>query len=242
MKIDEKTILGDIVAENYAAADVFHEYGIDFCCNGNRPLSEALKGTNITLAQLEKELDRKRNLSESGEDYRTWELSFLSDYIYNAHHKFIRAQAPIILEYLDKICTKHGESHPELNEVRALFRASFEDLSAHLQKEEIILFPMIKEYERDSKLGLTPEANHCGTINNPIHQMMVEHDTEGSRFRTISKLTNHYTAPADGCNSYSVAMEKLKAFEENLHKHIHLENNILFPNAVILESKIKGTC
>ncbi|MFA6831938.1 MAG: iron-sulfur cluster repair di-iron protein [Bacteroidaceae bacterium] len=242
MKIDEKTIIGDVVAANYTAADVFHNHGIDFCCNGNRPISEAIKGTSITLKQLEEELETKRNFSEKGEDYRTWELGFLADYIFNAHHNYIRTQAPIILEYLDKVCAAHGENHPELSEVRNLFRASFEDLSAHLQKEEMILFPMIKEYEKNSKLGIAPEENHCGTINNPIAQMMSEHDAEGSRFRTISKLTNHYTVPEDGCNAFAVTMNKLKDYEANLHKHIHLENNILFPNAVILEEKIKGTC
>lgn len=241
MKIDNKTIIGDVVAENYAAADVFHNHGIDFCCNGGRSISEAIKGTNITLKQLENELNTQSNASENDDDYRTWELGFLADYIFNSHHKYIRTQAPIILEYLDKVCAAHGENHPELNEVHNLFRASFEDLTAHLEKEETILFPMIKEYERDSKLGLVPEANHCGTINNPIHQMMTEHDAEGSRFRTISKLTNHYTTPEDGCNTFSVTMNKLKDFEENLHKHIHLENNILFPNAVILEEKVNGT-
>ncbi len=241
MEITNQSVIGKIVAQNYVTADVFKKYGIDFCCNGHRTLETASDEKNISAQALITELNDVLTATESSEDYNSWEYSFLIDYIYNAHHVYIRTQAPDIMEYLDIVCEAHGTHHPELFEVRKIFLESVEDISNHLQKEEQVLFPMIKAMETSEKEGTPLEECHCGTINNPIRVMMTEHDVEGGRYREISGLTNNYTVPSDGCTTYGVLLEKLRAFEANLHKHVHLENNILFPRAAALEEKLSAS-
>ena len=142
-------------------------------------------------------------------------------------------------ELLDKICRVHGEKHPSLYNVQALFHDSLSDLNAHLDKEELVLFPYIYEMVK-AKLENTPLPEfHCGSIEAPISVMMAEHDIEGGRYRHIEHLTNGYTAPEDACNSYRLVLQQLKAFEEALHQHIHLENNIVFPRSIKMEAKLR---
>ena len=144
-----------------------------------------------------------------------------------------------IEELLDKICRVHGEKHPSLYNVQALFHDSLSDLNAHLDKEELVLFPYIYEMVK-AKLENTPLPEfHCGSIEAPISVMMAEHDIEGERYRHIEHLTNGYTAPEDACNSYRLVLQQLKAFEEALHQHIHLENNIVFPRSIKMEAKLR---
>lgn len=241
MEITNQSVIREIVTHNYVTADVFKKYGIDFCCNGHRTLEAASTEKNISPLALISELNKILTISASSEDYNSWEYSFLIDYIYNAHHEYIRKHAPEIIEYLDTVCKAHGERHPELFEVRTIFLESIEDICNHLRKEEQVLFPMIKSMETSDKEGTPREECHCGTINNPIRVMMMEHVVEGGRFEEIARLTNQYTIPANVCTTYGVLLEKLRAFETNLHKHIHLENNILFPRAAALEEKLAAS-
>lgn len=159
----------------------------------------------------------------------------LADYVEKTHHRYIEEKTPVLLAFLHKLCKVHGERHPELFEINRLFTESAQDLAAHLKKEELILFPFVRKMVNARITGKKFERPQFGTVEKPIEMMKHEHDTEGERFREIARLTNHYTAPADGCNTYRTAFLMLEEFEQDLHKHIHLENNILFPNALALE-------
>ena len=150
----------------------------------------------------------------------------------------MEAKIPILLQYLDKLCRAHSGTHPELLEIRELFEGCGQELSLHMKKEEIILFPYIKEMENARRMNTQMHAISFDTVDDPIAMMMSEHDHEGVRFRRIAELSNNYTPPADGCNTYKVTYSMLNDFEKDLHEHIHLENNILFPRAKQLEKQL----
>ncbi|MFI0428671.1 iron-sulfur cluster repair di-iron protein [Mariniflexile sp. HMF6888] len=230
--------IGQFVAEDFRTAAVFTKYKIDFCCNGNRTIEEACtkKGidSNMLIDELEAVLNSK---TDQTIDYKSWPLDLLAEYIEKKHHRYVEEKIPILRQFLDKLCNVHGERHPELFEINKLFTASAGELAAHMKKEELVLFPFVKRMV-NAKLGNTTiQPPPFGTVENPIAMMMQEHDNEGVRFRQIAELTNNYTPPADGCNTYIVTFAMLKEFEQDLHLHIHLENNILFPEAIKLEQQ-----
>ncbi|HHV84674.1 MAG TPA: iron-sulfur cluster repair di-iron protein [Petrimonas sp.] len=239
MVINSESIIGKIVAENYKAASVFKSYNIDFCCNGNRSIAAASKEKNIDenliLQQLSEVLDKK---GDSEIDFKSWSIDLLADYIEKKHHRYVRAKTAEITPYLAKIADVHGDRHPELYEIKELFAQSAADLSAHMIKEENILFPLIREMVDKKARGEKLTRPPFGSIENPIKAMQIEHDNEGVRFRRISELSNNYETPQDGCNTYRVTLNLLKEFEDDLHRHIHLENNILFPAAIEFERDI----
>ncbi|MBJ2173330.1 iron-sulfur cluster repair di-iron protein [Aureibaculum sp. A20] len=237
-KTIEKTI-GQIVAEDYRIAQVFKNHGIDFCCKGDRSVEEVAQKNNVDASLLYKEIEtiQNQNTNESI-DFKSWSLDLLADYIEKKHHRYVEAKIPVLKQYLNKLCKVHGSRHPELFEITEHFNASAGELTAHMKKEELILFPIIRKMI-DAKLkGLEMSKPHFGTVENPIEMMMNEHENEGDRFREIDRLSNSYTPPADACNTYQVTFSLLKEFEDDLHQHIHLENNILFPKAIILEKEI----
>ncbi|RLJ96426.1 iron-sulfur cluster repair di-iron protein [Tenacibaculum discolor] len=240
MEINNNTTVADIVANNYKTATIFKLYGIDFCCNGNRTIQEVSTKKNIVPDTLINKLIRIDKGSKSTNDYQNWSLDFLCDYVYQNHHTYVEKQIPEILEYLTKIAKVHGNNHPELHEVLLLFKESAGELTTHMKKEELILFPFIKKLVTASNSNTTFTPPPFGTVENPINMMHTEHDNEGNRFRTIAELTNNYTPPEDACNTYKVALAMLQEFEEDLHKHIHLENNILFKKAIKLENKLNN--
>jgi regulator of cell morphogenesis and NO signaling len=170
-------------------------------------------------------------------DFKSWPLDLLADYIEKTHHRYVEEKTNVILPFLAKLCKVHGASHPELFEINQLFIGCAGELAQHMKKEELILFPFIKRMVKATLTDELIEQPHFGTVANPIAMMMNEHDAEGERFRKIALLTNDYTPPADACNTYRVTFAMLAEFEEDLHKHIHLENNILFPAAAVLEKK-----
>lgn len=234
----EKNI-GQIVAEDYRTAGVFKTYGIDFCCKGNRPLSEATGKQQVSVEKLASELESVMNApAQRSDDYQSWPIDFLANYIERIHHQYVRDQTEDISEFLNKLCKVHGRQHPELITIRTLFLESARELALHLQKEEMILFPYIRVLVKAQLDKQTPEQAHFGTVQNPIRMMMQEHDNEGERFRQIARLSNNYAPPADACNTYKVTFALLQEFEDNLHLHVHLENNILFPKAIALEEEL----
>lgn len=242
MNISEFGIVGELVAQDYRAATVFKAFGIDFCCNGHRSIQEACeKGaveTAVVLDALAAALQ-----AQAGEviDYNAWPVDLLADYIEKKHHRYVRASTQEIRSYLEKIVKVHGAQHPELIKIEQLFSESAEAMAAHMKKEEFILFPFIRKMVAAGALGQKVEAPMFGQLQNPIAQMEHEHDDEGARFRRISELTNNYTPPQDACNTYQVAFALLKAFENDLHLHIHLENNILFPKVIKMEAALFST-
>jgi regulator of cell morphogenesis and NO signaling len=235
--LKNKTI-GSFVAQDFRTAGVFTKYQIDFCCKGNRTLNEVCEKQNIdpdTLLQnLNEVLESENN---NGVDFNSWPLDLMVDYIEKTHHRYVEDKTIILTQFLDKLCKVHGAAHPELFKVNELFTAGAGELAQHMKKEELILFPFIKRMVKTKQEDGVLSQPSFGTVSNPIAMMMHEHDNEGDRYREIASLTNNYTPPSDGCTTYKVAFAMLKEFEEDLHKHIHLENNILFNKAVILEKE-----
>ncbi len=239
MILQENQIIGELVAKDYRTSSVFKKYNIDFCCQGNRTIMEACEAKKIDEKLVLLDLNNLINSqSESILDYKSWPLDLLADYIEKKHHRYVEDKTLEIKPYLDKICKVHGEHHPELLEIKEHFNATAGELAKHMKKEELILFPrvrkMVKVKQDNSKL----EAPQFDTIQNPIQMMMDEHTAEGDRFRKIEMLSNNYTPPEDACNTYRVTLALLKEFEQDLHLHIHLENNILFPKAIELEKEL----
>lgn len=228
--------IGQFVAEDYRTAAVFSKYKIDFCCNGNRTIEQACNKKGIESDVLMDEINNILN-SQQGEtiDYKSWPLDLLIDYIEKKHHRYVEEKIPVLSQFLDKLCRVHGERHPELLKINELFTASAGELASHMKKEELILFPFVKQLVKAKLNCGTVRSPQFGTVENPIAMMKHEHDNEGERFRQIAKLTDSYNPPADACNTYRVTFAMLKEFEKDLHLHIHLENNILFPEAIKLE-------
>ena len=238
METLERTTIGEYVAKDFRTAAVFSKYGIDFCCKGNRTIDEACEkkdvDTNTIMDEINTVLATK---NDNSIDFKSWPFDLLADYIEKTHHRYVEEKTNVILPFLAKLCKVHGASHPELFEINQLFIGCAGELAQHMKKEELILFPFIKKMVKASLTDELIEQPHFGTVENPIAMMMHEHDAEGERFRKIALLTNDYTPPADACNTYRVTFAMLAEFEEDLHKHIHLENNILFPAAAVLEKK-----
>ena len=235
----ENQIIGELVAKDYRTASVFKKYSIDFCCQGNRTIQEACDKKNIDSKKVLEDLDTLvQTKSEATTDYQSWPLDLLADYIEKKHHRYVEDKTLEIQPYLDKICRVHGEHHPELFEIKNEFNASAGELAAHMKKEELILFPFIRKMVKVKQENSNVEAANFGTVKNPIQMMMDEHTVEGNRFRRIEELSNNYTPPQDACNTYRVSFALLKEFEQDLHLHIHLENNILFPKAIEIEKEL----
>ncbi|THF47427.1 iron-sulfur cluster repair di-iron protein [Flavobacterium supellecticarium] len=237
MKINNQTTIGAIVAYDFRTAALFSKYKIDFCCKGDRTLEAVCTKKNISQKELIDALEALLNNSQSYiSDYGQWSLDLLIDYIETTHHHYVEEKTPVLLQFLDKLCKVHGEKHPELLKINALFSESAGELAMHMKKEELVLFPFIRQMVNAKKEGSELKRPHFGSVSNPVTMMRHEHDTEGERFDKIATLTNQYTPPADACNTYKVTYAMLQEFENDLHKHIHLENNILFPKAITLEA------
>lgn len=236
MSLQEITTIGDFVAKDFRTAAIFTKYGIDFCCKGQRTIDEVCRKMAINQDNLLEELNViLTTKNESGIDFSSWPLDLLIDYIEKTHHRFVEEKTQILIPLLDKLCTVHGENHPELFEINTLFKDSAKELTTHMQKEELILFPFVKEMINATNSHENIGKPQFETVKNPIAVMMNEHEAEGERFRTISALTNNYTTPEDACNTYKATYAMLEEFEKDLYKHIHLESNILFPKAKALE-------
>ena len=231
--------IGQFVAQDFRTAAVFSEYDIDFCCNGNRPLGTVCEKNGIAIDEVLTKLDQAVSTQNNASiDYRSWPLDLLATYIEKTHHKYVQSKIPALHQFLAKLCKVHGERHPELIEINNEFLKVSEELLQHMMKEEQILFPEIKKMVAHLEENMPIERPHFGTVKNPITMMEHEHDNAGEIFRTIARLTNSYTPPEDACNTYRVTFSMLDEFEKDLHLHIHLENNILFPEALKLEKKL----
>ena len=236
MTLVETNTIGEYVAQDFRTAAVFTKYGIDFCCRGHRSIEEVCAKNELNETHLLEDLNTVlASKNDSGIDFNSWPLDLLIDYIEKTHHRYVLEKSPIIIQFLDKLCNVHGSNHPELFEVNELFKGSTAELALHMKKEETILFPFIKKMMGATKSHETINQPNFETVRNPISLMMDEHDNEGVRYRAIAALTNNYTPPEDACNTYKVTYAMLQEFEQDLHKHIHLENNIAFPKAKALE-------
>lgn len=228
-KIEQQKV-GQIVASNWKTAKVFTSYGIDFCCGGGVTLQSVCKSKGLDVDQVTQEIAESMRLPDA-QRFEELGVRALVDLIENVHHHYVRTTMPALATYLDKLCRVHGERHPELFEIKRLFEQTEVAMDVHMKKEELVLFPYLKAMEESVEKGFSLATPHFGSVENPIRMMEDDHTTEGVRFQRISELSQHYTSPADGCQTYKVAYSLLQEFEEDLHKHIHLENNLLFPKA-----------
>ncbi|HEY9000751.1 MAG TPA: iron-sulfur cluster repair di-iron protein [Mucilaginibacter sp.] len=236
--IKEET-LGEIVKGDLRKAEVFKKLGLDFCCGGKKTLKDACRENGLDILQVKEELN-KTEQSSSGmpqHDFNSWSLSFLADYIVNVHHAYVRQNMRILRDLSEKVADRHGQQHAELKTIRNLVDEMASELAIHLQKEEVVLFPYIKELE-NSALGKNKDQQIFQTVKEPIAAMENDHDIVGDLARHIRELTHNYTLPEKACNSYALLYKMLEDFESDLHMHIHLENNILFPKAIALEKEV----
>lgn len=238
-KDDEETI-GEMVTQDYRKAQVFKHFGIDFCCGGKKTLTEVCEKKGIDPAVVKKELEKLINDPKISEhDYSKWDIGFLTDYIINTHHQYVKENTPFIMELANKVAKVHGGQHPELIRVAQLFSEVGADLMLHMSKEEKVLFPFIKQLSAAQQRGdAAVPATVFGKVSNPIQMMESEHEMAGEALHSIREATNNFTLPEGACNSYSILYKKLDEFENDLHQHVHLENNILFPRVIAAEKKI----
>ena len=231
------TTVREIVAQDFRAAAVFERHGIDFCCGGNRTVAAASQERGVAVDTVLAELATACAASASDAPrYGTWDLPTLVSYIVANHHGYVRGAIPPLVAHTQKIAAVHGERHPELRSVEALFDQVAQEMMAHMFKEERILFPFIVAMAEAAAQERPLPGAPFGTVEGPIRMMEHEHESAGGAMARIRELTGDYTPPDDACTTYRVCLQELKAFEDDLHVHVHLENNILFPKACVLES------
>lgn len=229
-----RVTIADIVKDDIRKAETFRKYGIDFCCGGKRTIEDACREKGIDVHSFKEELSGMQVNVKNQHDFNSWSLSFLADYIVNVHHNYVNKNLPVLLEYSKKVAEHHGKQYEYLYTVSEKIVALANELNTHMKKEEQILFPLIKMLENGSK------STGFKTIQDPIWVMESEHDAAGDILKEIRTITNDYSLPKNACNSFSLLMHKLEDFENDLHIHIHLENNILFPNSLELEKSINN--
>ena len=231
--------IGELVAKDYRKAQVFKKMGIDFCCGGKKTVEEACKTKGLDPELVKAELAEVEN-SEKGNslEFDKWDIGFLSDYIVNTHHHYVKENTPFISELANKVARVHGNRHPEVIEVARIFDHIATDLNLHMMKEERILFPFIKQMAEAAANNVKIAPAPFGTVNNPTQMMEMEHEQAGEDLSAIREATNDYALPEDACASYTILYKKLQEFENDLFSHVHLENNILFPKAIELEKEL----
>lgn len=232
----ENATVGEIVATDFRTAAVFEGFGIDFCCGGRRSLTDACQKAAADEGEVIKALQALPRVAAEDDDVTRWRLERLIDHIVSTHHDYVRQALPAIGRHLAKLSSAHGERHPELGRIANVFGEVASELSQHLMKEEQVLFPYIRDLEEQQAQSCGGLASPFGTVENPIRMMEREHRDAADGLRIIRELTHEYTTPGDGCTTYAVTMEELAHFERDLHRHVHLENNVLFPRAVALEN------
>jgi len=237
---EQRETIGEIAAKDLRKAAVFKKYGIDFCCGGKKTVNEVCAEKGLDVTTLEQELRQAVNTQHIRPSaFNEWSLDFLSDYIVNAHHGYVKKSLPDLRGYALKVAQVHGHHHPELVTIHKLVEEINAELSDHMMKEEQILFPYIKTLVEAEKGNGTMKSAHFGSIKNPISMMEMEHETVGKLLEEIRMLSYQYILPEDACASYSLLYNMLQDFESDLHIHIHLENNILFPKAADLARRLE---
>jgi len=238
-KEEDAETVGQIAAKDLRKAEVFKKYGIDFCCGGKKTVKEVCNEKGIDYATVEKELQTTSSgITGANNNFNEWNLDFLADYIINTHHNYIRKYLPELRGYATKVARVHGAHHPELISINQLVEDINEELSDHIATEEKVLFPLVKKIVLAKTNGTAYTTEGGLTLENLTRDMENEHRNVDNLYQEIHKYSNHFAIPADACASYSLFYKMLEEFENDLHVHIHLENNILFPKAVELEKTL----
>ena len=227
----------EIALEQPTSIRVFEQFGIDYCCGGRKPLSEACEARNLEVDAVIAALEAAEDGTELPADDLTGKsLSGLCAHIAATHHEYVKRELPRLTALAQNVVNRHGENHPELPVIQATLARLDEELIQHLAKEEIVLFPYISKLERAIAEG-GPKPQSCfGTVSNPIAMMTQEHDDAGLLLEVIRNKSDRYTPPEGACPTYRAFFDGLREFEQDLHQHIHLENNVLFPRAIEMEA------
>lgn len=241
MNINVATTVRELAVTMPGATRVFEKLGIDYCCGGNRTLADACVNAKISIEEVADSLADAEHLLLSPEELHNWQtasMTGLIQHIVEKHHTFTKEELPRLEKLMNKVCAVHGAQHPELLQLKTAFLSLKEELEPHLMKEEQVLFPYITKMEA----ALTNEAaipmSCFGTVQNPVRMMNIEHDAAGDLLREMRAVTTNYAVPEGACMSYESLFQALIEFEADLHQHIHLENNILFPKAVNAEREM----
>ena len=234
--IAEKTVR-ELALESSNATRVFEKLGIDYCCGGNKSLEQACRTANLSVDSVQRELDSAKQKAQpsAGRDWQRDPLSELIAHINGTHHTFVRQEIVRLTPLMEKVCGKHGPNHPELLHIQAIFRGLAQELTSHMMKEEMVLFPYVARMEEAVIEGEPVLPPPFGTVADPVAMMEHEHDSAGDAVRAMRSSSNGYVAPEGACASYQTLYRGLEEFEADLHQHIHLENNILFPRALAME-------
>ena len=236
MKLDTNQTVREIAIRYPATVRIFESLGIDYCCGGRRPLKEACERASVPLEQAIEKLATIEPDATSAEEanWATRSLRELTEHIVTRHHAFVREEAPRLEALLARVVSRHGEAHPELRSIQETFTALAQELAAHMMKEERILFPFVENMEASAAIP----GSCFGSVEFPIARMLADHDDAGELTAKIRTLSSNFEAPEGACPSYRGLYHGLAEFERDLHQHIHLENNILFPRAVEMEKQL----
>jgi regulator of cell morphogenesis and NO signaling len=243
MNLDGARTVRELAVEIPDAARIFEKFGIDYCCGGSRSLTDACANAHLTLEEVLSELERNAASMPADDSARQGlergTLGQLVEHIVGTHHVYVKQELPRLQQLLNKVVTVHGKLHPELVRIQQVFQGMSAELTSHMMKEEHILFPYIAALENAVNSGQPRPRPAFGTVSNPVHMMELEHDSAGAALKEISSLSSNYGPPEGACFSYRTLYSALKEFEADLHQHIHLENNILFPRAIAMESGVE---
>lgn len=238
MEVDARKTVKEIVVGMPSSAKTFEQLGIDYCCGGDKQLDEACRAAGLQVETVTRALEAAGNMAQpEGEtvDWSGQSLASLMNHIVEKHHTFCRQEVARLEPLLDKVIQAHGAAHPELRRIKTLFSGLSKELLMHLTKEEQTLFPYISRMEQSVSQGIPFPRPAFGTVQNPVRMMVLEHDNAGAALHEMRNLSGGYQLPQDACNSYRALYDGLKSFESDMHQHVHLENNILFPRAVAME-------
>ena len=238
MSVTGETRIGDVVAADFRAAAVFQQFGIDFCCGGKKSIAEVCGDKQLSADEVVRAVERACVTPDRSPRLADLPADVLADHIVRVHHGYVREALPALLAYTSKLARVHGERHPELHEVATLTQAVAEEMTSHMAKEEMVLFPYIVSLARAARDGRPAPRAPFASIDDPIRMMEGEHESAGAAMEKIRALTGNYAPPEDGCTTYRVGLKALEEFEADLHVHVHLENNILFPQAKTLAAPV----
>jgi regulator of cell morphogenesis and NO signaling len=235
------TRVSDIVREDFRAAAVLEHFGIDFCCGGRRTLADACRERRVNPLDVLIEVNQACERADAVTPrFAAWGPDALTAYIVRYHHAYVRRVLPAVVEHSKKVAASHGAGHPELHEIAALVARVADEMFAHMEKEERILFPYIEDLAMAAGQGSRPPRSCFGSVEHPLAVMEHEHDAAGEAMARIRELSNGYTVPQGACTTYAVLFRELEEFEHDLHVHVHLENNVLFPKARALDAAARS--
>lgn len=241
MNLSATRTVRELAIEIPNATRTFEKLGIDYCCGGGKSLNDACLHAHVPVDDVLRALEQASSFTPAPEtalpDFTHGALGNLIEHIVTTHHVYLKQEIPRLQQLLNKVVSVHGEKHSELGRIQQTFQEMSAELNSHMMKEEHILFPHIIALENAVNSGRPKPRPAFGTVSNPVHMMQLEHDSAGAALKSISELSNNYTPPEKACLSYKTLYSALKEFESDLHQHVHLENNILFPRAIAMESE-----